>query len=363
MSQIIAHVGGVQLAPLQLVPQVVVAALYLRRCATLADTPRAVPGWRQACFLGGLALIAVALTSPLGHMADELFVAHMAEHLLMADVAALLLVVGLTGPLLAPVLRIGAFDRLRVLTHPVVAITLWAVNITFWHIPLFHEAAVRSEVVHAVQHLCFVSFGAAVWMPLFGPLPKPTWFTNGAALVYILGVRLVGAVLANAFLFGGGAFYDVYRPELFDLSPSSDQIAAGTVMMIEESILTICLFAWLFLRAAREGDEQQELLDLAAARGVKLDPARARRAVAAGRGGDLRERIEHAADPPVPEARPGQALTWTPNSSSSCGIVACGVVWWMVWTPISRGGFRLNGRSSTNTTSVAGRPSRSSASS
>jgi len=292
VSFVLAHVGGVQFAPLQLVPQLVVAALYLRRCRTLRDTPRAVPGWRQACFLGGLALIAVALTSPLGHVAEELFAAHMAEHLLMADLAALLLVLGLTGPVLAPVLRIRAFDRLRVLTHPAVALTLWAVNLALWHVPALHEAAVRDEVLHALQHFCFVSFGAAVWMPLFGPLPKPTWFTNAWAVGYVLVVRMVGAALANTFLFGGGAFYDVYRPELHGLSADSDQVAAGTVMMIEESILTICLFGVLFLRMARQGEEQQELLDLAAARGVALDPARARRAVAAGRGGDLRERIE-----------------------------------------------------------------------
>lgn len=296
MSVVLAHVGGIQFAPLQIVPQFVIAALYLQRCSTLSGTPRAVPLWRQVCFLSGLAVIVVALVSPLGHAAEEVFVAHMAEHLLIADIGALLLVLGLTGPVLAPVLRIRAFDRLRIFTHPAVAIVLWAASLTFWHIPLFHEAAVRSEVVHAVQHLCFVTFGAAVWMPLFGPLPKPTWFTNAAALGYVLIVRLVGAVLANVFLFGGGAFYDVYQPELFDISAASDQVAAGTVMMIEESILTICLFAWLFLRAAREGEEQQDLLDLAAARGVTLDPARARRAVAAGRGGDLRERIEQAAD-------------------------------------------------------------------
>jgi hypothetical protein len=52
------------------------------------------------------------------------------------------------------------------------------------------------------------------------------------------------------------------------------------------------LFGWLFLKAAREGEERQELLDLASARGVELDPRRAARAVAAGRGADLRRRLE-----------------------------------------------------------------------
>lgn len=291
----LAHVGGIELAPLQLVPQAVVAWLYVQRCRTLAGTPRAVPGWRQASFLGGLAVIAVALTSPLGHMADELFLAHMAEHLLIADVAALLLVLGLTGPVLAPVLRIGLFDRLRVLAHPIVALALWTANLVFWHVPVFHEGAVESELVHAVQHLAFVSFGAAMWMSLVGPLPQPTWFTTAWRFGYVVVVRLVGAALANAFLFGGGAFYDVYEPGLFGIDPDADQIWAGTIMMVEESLLTLGLLCWLFLRAAKEGEEQQELLDLAASLGVDLSPERARRAVVAGRAGDLRARIEASA--------------------------------------------------------------------
>jgi putative membrane protein len=63
------------------------------------------------------------------------------------------------------------------------------------------------------------------------------------------------------------------------------------VMMVEESILTICLFGWLFLKVAREGEERQRLLDYAAAQGMELDERRAARAVAAGRGEELWERL------------------------------------------------------------------------
>ena len=45
-------------------------------------------------------------SSPWAASADELFWAHMVEHLVLGDVGALLLVLGLTGPLLAPVLRL-----------------------------------------------------------------------------------------------------------------------------------------------------------------------------------------------------------------------------------------------------------------
>jgi hypothetical protein len=62
-------------------------------------------------------------------------------------------------------------------------------------------------------------------------------------------------------------------------------------MMVEESALTIGLFCWLFLKVAREGEERQRLLDYAEAHNIALDEQRAARAVAAGRGPELWERL------------------------------------------------------------------------
>src|SRR5919109_4346414 len=273
----------VVLAPLQLLPATIAGVLYAVRAHHLRRTPRAVPQIRQVSFYSGLVLIVATLTMT-GNLSDELFAAHMAEHLLVADLGALLLVLGLTGPVLAPVLRIRFFDRLRVLAHPAIAFPLWAADLYLWHVPFFHEAAVRHDVVHALQHFSFVAFGFNMWMALLGPLPKPAWFGNLARLVYIIAVRLIGAVLGNVFVFGGHIFFGVYAAgeRAHGISPGADQNAAGAIMMIEGSLLTLGLFAWLFARAAREGEERQELLDLAAARGIELTEQRAARAVAAG---------------------------------------------------------------------------------
>ncbi len=285
----------VVLAPLQLLPATIAGVLYALRVNALRSTPRAVPVARQASFYGGLVLIVATLTMT-GSLSDELFAAHMAEHLLIGDVGALLLVLGLTGPVLAPVLRIKVFDRLRILAHPAVAFPLWAIDLYLWHVTALHEAAVRHAGVHALQHMSFVFFGANMWMALLGPLPKPAWFGNLARLVYIIAVRLTGAILGNVLVFGGHAFYGVYAAgeRAHGISPLGDQNAAGAIMMIEGSLLTIGLFAWLFARSAREGEERQELLDLAQARGVELSDTRAARAVAAGRGAELRRRIERS---------------------------------------------------------------------
>ena len=289
---VLAHVGGPVLAPLQILPIGLAALLYAQRARTLAGTPRAVPAWRQWCFHGGLVLILFTLVSPLAHISDELFLAHMAEHLLLADFGSLLLVLGLTGPLLAPILRRAHW--LRVLGNPLIALPLWAIDLYAWHAPALYQGAVAHGALHALEHACFVGFGMAMWMPLFGPLPQPAWFGNLAKLVYIIAVRLIGGVLGNILIWSGTVLYPRYAKgeAYWHITALQDQNAAGAIMMIESSLLTLCLFGWLFARTAAQGEERQALLDLAAQRGVELDERRAARAVAAGRGEELRRRLE-----------------------------------------------------------------------
>jgi putative membrane protein len=277
-------------------PLVLVGVLYARRVRTLAADGHPVPGWRQACFYSGFVVIGAALTS-LGSASQDLLYAHMIEHLLLGDIAALLIVLGLTGPLLAPILRIRLFDRLRGLSHPAVAFPLWTVDLYAWHLPVLYQAALRHSGVHALEHAMFLGLGVNMWMCLLGPLPMPSWFQNLGKLLYIVAVRLTGTILGNLFLWSGTVFYPFYigGDAAHHISSLADQNIAGAIMMVEESILTLCLFCWLFLRAAREGEERQDLLDFARSRGLELTEARAARAVAAGRGAELRRRLQDGA--------------------------------------------------------------------
>jgi putative membrane protein len=267
----------------------VYAVPYALRARALARRGRPVPRWRLWCFGAGLALLLAAVSPPVDALADERFAWHMAEHLLLGDIAPLLVVLGLTGPLLAPVLRLPVVDRARVLAHPVVAVALWAADLYLWHLPFAYQAALRHDAIHVLEHACFFVFGANLWMPLFGPLPRPAWFGNGAALVYVVVVRLTGTVLANVFVWAGSVVYPYYGTPA--AGALGDQAGAGSVMMVEQSLFTLGLFCWLFLKTAREAEERQELEELARARGVPLDGRRAARAVAAGQGEALRRRI------------------------------------------------------------------------
>jgi putative membrane protein len=187
----------------------------------------------------------------------------MAQHLLLGDLAPLCLLAGLTGPLLRPLLALPGAMRLRVLANPLVALPLWTANLILWHIPAAYEAAVESSGLHAVEHLAFFSAGIVLWLPVLETLPAPEWFGTGAKLGYIVGVRLVATVLGNVFVWGGEPFYDVYESggEYLGLSADADQSLAGSLMMLEGSLVTIVAIAWLFLRLAQEGEIRQELLE------------------------------------------------------------------------------------------------------
>jgi putative membrane protein len=287
-----AHVGSA-FAPLELLPLLLAAGLYAKRASTLARKGRPVPVWRQLCFGAGLLVIVAALFSPIGHISEELVIAHMFEHLLLGDIATLLLVLGLTGPLLQPILAIPIFDRLRILAHPLVALPLWAINFYVWHIPALYEAAYGTALMHVVEHSTFIFFGCLMWMPVFGPLPTPRWFTAAWKVGYVIAVRFAGAILGNVLMWSGGVLYPIYAPgeRYWGISPLADQSTAGVIMMIEGTFLGLGLLAWVFFEAAREGIEKQRLLDLAHERGVELDEERAQRAVAAGHGDRLEKQL------------------------------------------------------------------------
>ena len=263
------------LDPLQLAPIALIAIAYGVRVRTLAKREQPVRGWRIGLFVLGIVLLVVAIASPLAAIAEEeLFSFHMAQHLLLGDLAPLCLLAGLTGPILRPVLALPGVMRLRALANPLVALPIWAANLALWHVPAFYEAAVESSGVHAIEHIAFFSAGVILWLPVLETLPAPEWFGTGAKLGYIVGVRLVGTLLGNVFIWGE-PFYEIYEAgaDYLGLSPQADQSLAGSLMMLEGSLVTVVAIAWLFLRMAQEGEVRQRLLESG------HDPRAVRRAV------------------------------------------------------------------------------------
>lgn len=273
--------------PFQLLPLAVAAGMYAKRAHTLSSRGRPVPGARQAAFYGGIALLLVAFISPIDHIGEErLLFVHMIQHILIGDLAAVLVVVGLTGPVLRPILALPYVNGLRILAHPLVALPLWVLNLYLWHLPPLYEGALTSDPVHALQHVLFFTAGAFMWSALLEPLPGPAWFGAGWKVLYIVAVRLFEAVLANIFIWSGDSFYPLYAEaeRLWDIGAVQDQSIGGLIMMVEGSLVTFGAFAWLFLRWMNEGEARERLIE------EGMDPGRAARAVRYRRRDGVAER-------------------------------------------------------------------------
>jgi cytochrome c oxidase assembly factor CtaG len=269
--------------PLQTVPTILAALLYVRRTRSLAERGQPVSRWRQASFWTGIGLVVLALNSPLDALGEEhFFFLHMLQHVIIGDLAPLFFVMGLTGPLLRPVLKYSFVERLRVLAHPFVALPVWAVNLYLWHIPFLYDAALHHDSVHALEHFLFFTCGCLIWEPVVETLPAPAWFGTGMKIGYVVGVRLVETVLGNIFIWSNSAFYSVYRhaPE-WGITPVHDLNLGGVVMMAEGSVVTLGVLAWLFLRLASESELRQRLIEQG------LDPRQVKRAVRYGRAKEL----------------------------------------------------------------------------
>lgn len=271
---ILAHLGSFGIAvgdeplvwafdPLQLLTIALAAFAYAHRVRTLRRRERRVSRVRQLFFYSGLVVLTSAFVSPVDSLGESrLLFAHMVQHILIAEVGALLVVAGLTGPILRPILALPYIGRLRVLAHPLVALPVWVLTLYLWHIPALYEAALRSDSLHAFQHMSFFVAGAMMWAALIEPLPGPEWFGAGPKAAYVAIVRFTEAILANIFVWSAKPFYPFYAEQerVWGISAIQDQNIGGGIMMVYGTVLTLSLFAWLFLRWMAEGERAETLV-------------------------------------------------------------------------------------------------------
>ena len=236
--------------------------LHLRATRTLARRGRRVPRGQIAAWYAGVGLIALGLFGPLDHLGEDLLVAHMGQHLLVADLAAPLLLVGARSPVLffmPPRTLLVALARQpraralsRVLRRPLVALPLYVAVFYVWHLSFAFEPALRSDVVHGLQHQSFVAIGLLVWWPVLEPnrsrLPGELWKAG-----YVLGSRVATMFVGMALLILRTPAYEEYTGAQ-GLSPLSDQQLAGGLMMVVDVLIMLGAVAFFFWRAGVDHD-------------------------------------------------------------------------------------------------------------
>lgn len=243
---------------------VLAGGLYIRALLVLRRRGLKIGLGQQAAWWSGLVLMALGLMSSIDRLSEDLFSAHMVQHLLIAELGAPLLLVGMRSPVLLFMLprpalvslarrrrlrRLGSF-----LARPLVAIPLYTLVLYAWHFDFMFEGALRSELVHGLQHQSFIAISLLVWWSALEPnrrrLRGELWKAG-----HIFAARLGGMFLGMAFILmrtpAYGSFYGE-RSREYGLTPLWDQQLAGGLMLSLDAVIILFALAFFFWRSSED---------------------------------------------------------------------------------------------------------------
>jgi putative copper resistance protein D len=201
------------------------------------------PAWRSAAFLGGLAVLAVALLSPIEAYEGQLFSVHMLQHMLLELVAAPLLLLGAPATLAlraatpsvrARLLAVLHSRLVTVLSFPLLAWVLFAAVNWGWHFSALYDQALETPWLHDLQHLTFLGAALLFWWPVIGADPARWRLPHPVRLFYLFLAMPQNSFLGIALMSAPTALYPHYLTNVQDWGPTPavDQSVGGMLMWV-----------------------------------------------------------------------------------------------------------------------------------
>jgi cytochrome c oxidase assembly factor CtaG len=201
--------------------------------------------WRRSSFAAGIAVMFLALESPLDALSDSyLFSAHMAQHLLLILIVPPLLLLGIPRQTAQSWLKVPVVARAeRLLGRPGLAWFAAIAVMTLWHLPVLYNFALAHEGVHIFQHLSFLVTATMFWWPVLHPVAESRLAT-GTAVLYLFAAAAENSVLGIILTFMRVGYYPAYLHPNDDLgalhlirhgwglSAAADQRLGGLLMWI-----------------------------------------------------------------------------------------------------------------------------------
>lgn len=235
------------LDPLVLVPLLLAGWLYargLRRLWTRAGGGRGIRYGHALSFALGMAVLFVALVSPLDALGEALLSAHMAQHGLLVALAPPLLLVGKPGVVFAWALPAPARKNFlgsaawralacfgNALSRPLPAAVLHGLALWLWHAPAAFDAAVANYTLHAIEHVSFFGTALLFWRAI---LDARSSRRAAAALGATFATLMHGGLLGALITLAPYPLYLWYvdRTAAWGWSPLEDQQLAGLLMWV-----------------------------------------------------------------------------------------------------------------------------------
>jgi putative membrane protein len=229
------------------------AGVYLLGVGPLRRRYRLGPpvGWgRITLYLSGVFCLLIALEGPIHELSDTyLFSAHMVQHMLLVYAAPPLMLLGTPGWLLRPIVRLpGVFPVARVLTRPIVALILFNVVFSLYHVPLYYNAVAVNHNLHIASHLLFIVLAVITWWPILSPLPELPALNYPLRMVYVFAQTFSGFLVGSFITNSPTLLYPFYAvaPRTWGLSPMDDQKIGGLIMWVVGGTYLLLIFSAIF---------------------------------------------------------------------------------------------------------------------
>jgi cytochrome c oxidase assembly factor CtaG len=179
-----------------------------------------------AVFQLGLAVIMLALVSPLGYWSTVYLSARAGQELLVAITGPGLIVLG--APWAA--LRIGVAGLTRIAARPIVAVVAANVVWIAWQVPVLADAAHGSALVRLGEYLTYVAAGVVFWLQLISSRPFEQQSAPLRRFGLLVGTVVAATVLGMALVFGANKLYPTYGGAVHSgMTVVQDQQLAGAM--------------------------------------------------------------------------------------------------------------------------------------
>lgn len=233
------------------------------------------------CFAGGWLSLVVALVSPLHTWGEVLFSVHMCQHEILMLIAAPLMVLG--QPLIAFLWALplswrkalASFAGANGIRHiwllvsaPFAAWLIHAAALWMWHFPALFQATLRSNIVHALQHLSFFFSALLFWWAIIQGSLRCRGY--GAAILYLFTTALHTSLLGALLTFSDKVWYPSYALTSWQwgLTALEDQQLGGLIMWVPAGFVYVFAGLAFFVGWMRESERRVMQWDLSAQREV-----------------------------------------------------------------------------------------------
>ena len=129
-----------------------------------------------------------------------------------------------------------------------------------WHIPALYDKAQGNGAIHAFEHMTFFLAGSIYWWHVLSPIRNRQRLAGLGPVAYMAGGKLLVGLLGVALAFAPTVIYPFYahQPSYWGITPLEDQMMAGLVMALEQSIVMGIALVVLFVQMLNESERDAQ---------------------------------------------------------------------------------------------------------